>query len=150
MIDQSEVKTLRNFWIIFQIIIPLALISIEVVFRWGNSYHFFDFLKSQKLMLMSLVIYLGLFSKVLSERRFVNSENITIVYISINHLSYYIGICFIGLAIYLILLKWGSSVEGSHRIFYLILSVLLYTVFIVVVYSLYMTYLGALLNKSKK
>lgn len=147
MIQQDEFKTLKNFWIIFQIIIPLLLIIIEVSIRYSDNFTIIDFLKTQKLSLIGFVIFMGLFSKVLAERKFVNAKNLNLKFKALNFMAFCIMFACISLTSYVLLIKIGITLKESSIPIYSITSCLTYLIFIILAYTLYMNFLKALILK---
>lgn len=149
MIQIPEFKILKNFWIIFQIIIPLLLIVIEIAIRYSDNFTLIDFVKTQKLSLIGFVIFIGLFSKVLAERKFISAKKLDIKYKALNFMAYCILFACISLTSYIILIKIGITLKECNVLIYCLVSFLTYLIFIVLAYALYMNFLKALIIKSK-
>jgi hypothetical protein len=150
MIQFHEFKTIKNFWIIFQIAIPLLLIIIEISIRYGDSFTIFDFIKTQKLSLIGFVIFMGIFSKVLAERKFINVKKLDMKYKALNFMALCILYALFSLTCYIVLIKIGLTLDEGYYILYGVVSIMSYLVFVIVAFALYMNFLKALIIKNKK
>jgi len=58
IIDELKIK--KTFWLGFQLLLPLMVIFIELAARYSDNFGLIDFVKTQKAILVVVIIFLNL------------------------------------------------------------------------------------------
>ena len=151
--DSNDIKLRLNYWLIFQIFVPLMPFIFEVFIRISIAEDtYYSIFRTQKLTLIAFILFLNMAVNLVLDKQFIKSRKKSISELSTINFNLFIALSILILIIYSALLVFAyTSIKESDislQSGLIILSISVYLSFILLAYIMLTSFLKSILNLS--